>query len=120
MKIKFFRGGICQNIGEKSLEQLINEFVENPKINVLSISDPCITTVLEMEYVVVMVRYEVGERAAVAPGDNLSIKDAVWQLEGRFIRAALERTKGNSVSAARLLEISPRALHYKMLAYGIE
>ncbi len=51
--------------------------------------------------------------------DDLSLKTAAQRLEERFIRAALERTGGNRTQAAHLLEISLRALMYKIKDYGI-
>ena len=53
-------------------------------------------------------------------GDNLSIKQAERMMEMDLIRRALERTGGNRTHAARLLEISHRALLYKMKEYGLE
>jgi two-component system response regulator AtoC len=59
--------------------------------------------------------------AAVAEGapDDLSVKRATRALEERLIRAALERTGGNRTRAAELLELSYRALLYKIRDYGI-
>jgi len=54
------------------------------------------------------------------PGDSLSIKRAEELLERDFIRRALERTGGNRTHAARMLEISHRALLYKLKEYGLE
>ncbi|UCD85162.1 MAG: sigma-54-dependent Fis family transcriptional regulator [Deltaproteobacteria bacterium] len=54
------------------------------------------------------------------PGDKLSIKKGSRDLEIELIKRALERTKGNRTQAARLLEISYRALIYKIKEYGIE
>ncbi|MFN7952237.1 MAG: sigma-54 dependent transcriptional regulator [bacterium] len=61
-----------------------------------------------------------------APGDgagsdpeDLSIKRLGRRLEERLIRSALERTGGNRSRAARLLEISHRALLLKIKEYGI-
>ncbi|MCS6798652.1 MAG: sigma-54 dependent transcriptional regulator [Myxococcota bacterium] len=51
--------------------------------------------------------------------DEISIKKAVRRLEAELIRRALERTGGNRTRAARLLEISHRALLYKIKDYGI-
>ncbi|HVE85707.1 MAG TPA: sigma-54 dependent transcriptional regulator, partial [Myxococcales bacterium] len=51
---------------------------------------------------------------------DLSLKRAVRQLEETFIRAALRRTKGNRTRAAEVLEISHRALLYKIKEYGID
>ncbi|MHB8879074.1 MAG: sigma-54-dependent transcriptional regulator [Myxococcaceae bacterium] len=51
---------------------------------------------------------------------NLSLKRAMRELEETFIRAALRRTRGNRTRAAELLEISHRALLYKIKEYGID
>jgi two-component system, NtrC family, response regulator AtoC len=60
-------------------------------------------------------------RATAAPGDEseLSIKKATRSLEQDLIRRALGVTQGNRTNAAKLLEISHRALLYKMKEYGI-
>jgi DNA-binding NtrC family response regulator len=50
---------------------------------------------------------------------DLSIKKATRSLEAELIRRALEQTGGNRTNAARLLEISHRALLYKLKEYGI-
>jgi two-component system response regulator AtoC len=58
--------------------------------------------------------------AAAADFDGtLSVKRATRALEERLIRAALERTGGNRTRAAELLELSYRALLYKIKDYGI-
>jgi two-component system response regulator AtoC len=51
--------------------------------------------------------------------DELSIKKATRFLEQELIRRALGVTQGNRTNAAKLLEISHRALLYKMKEYGI-
>jgi len=51
---------------------------------------------------------------------NLSIKRAVLAIEQDLIRRALAKTRGNRVRAAELLEISHRALLYKIKDYAIE
>jgi len=51
--------------------------------------------------------------------DELSIKKATRELEQALIRRALGVTQGNRTNAAKLLEISHRALLYKMKEYGI-
>jgi two-component system, NtrC family, response regulator AtoC len=51
--------------------------------------------------------------------DSLSIKQATRQLEQQLIRKALTATSGNRTTAAKLLEISHRALLYKIKEYGI-
>jgi len=57
---------------------------------------------------------------AAAPADaDLSIKRQTEALERGLIRRALERTRGNRTRAARLLELSHRALLYKIKEYEI-
>ncbi len=51
--------------------------------------------------------------------EELSIKKATRALEADLIRKALVVTQGNRTNAAKLLEISHRALLYKMKEYGI-
>jgi two-component system, NtrC family, response regulator AtoC len=51
--------------------------------------------------------------------DDLSIKRAARRTEETLIRRALVRTGGNRTRAAELLEISQRALLYKIKEYGI-
>ena len=62
-------------------------------------------------------------RAAAPPADTelseLSIKKATRELEATLIARALGVTQGNRTNAAKLLEISHRALLYKMKEYGI-
>ncbi len=58
--------------------------------------------------------------ASPRAGDDLSLKRAVRELEESFIRAALRRTRGNRTRAAEVLEISHRALLYKIKEYGID
>ena len=53
-----------------------------------------------------------------AEGD-LSVKRRTEELERRLIRRALERTRGNRTRAARLLDLSHRALLYKIRDYGL-
>jgi two-component system response regulator AtoC len=62
---------------------------------------------------------ERGTPALPADGD-LSVKRAFRALEERLIRDALERTGGNRTRAAELLELSYRALLYKIKEYGID
>jgi two-component system, NtrC family, response regulator AtoC len=59
---------------------------------------------------------------AGGPGDlsgDLSIKRAARRVEEELIRQALARTGGNRTRAAELLEISHRALLYKIKEYGV-
>jgi len=67
------------------------------------------------------VRRAVGvERRSSDRQDCLSIKSAGEAMERSLIARALERTSGNRTHAAKLLEISHRALLYKLKEYGIE
>ena len=59
------------------------------------------------------------ERAGGADG-TLSVKRQTTELEKALIRRALEHTRGNRTRAARLLELSHRALLYKIREYGLE
>jgi two-component system response regulator AtoC len=52
--------------------------------------------------------------------DELSVKKHSEVLERRLIRMALERTGGNKTRAAELLELSSRALLYKIREYGLD
>ncbi|MBX7136349.1 MAG: sigma-54 dependent transcriptional regulator [Oligoflexia bacterium] len=53
------------------------------------------------------------------PDDNLSIKQRTKALEVDLIQKALKKTAGNRTHAARVLEISHRALLYKLKEYGL-
>jgi two-component system response regulator AtoC len=57
--------------------------------------------------------------APASDPDDLSIKRASRRMEEALIRRALARTGGNRTRAAELLEISQRALLYKIKEYGI-
>src|SRR5262249_44370190 len=57
-------------------------------------------------------------RVALARGD-LSIKRTMRFVEETLIRRALDHTGGNRTHASKLLEISHRALIYKIKDYGI-
>jgi two-component system response regulator AtoC len=52
--------------------------------------------------------------------DDLSVKRHGARLEKHLIQVALDRTGGNKTQAAELLELSPRALRYKIQEYGVE
>jgi len=57
---------------------------------------------------------------ALALGSGeLSIKKASRMIEETLIKRALEKTRGNRTAAAKLLEISHRALLYKIKDYGL-
>jgi two-component system response regulator AtoC len=51
---------------------------------------------------------------------GLSIKKGAREMEIRLIKEALNQTGGNRLRAARLLEISHKALLYKLKDYGLE
>ncbi len=61
-----------------------------------------------------------GPSATLQAGGDLSLKRAMRELEESYIRAALRRTKGNRTRAAEVLDISHRALLYKIKEYGID
>lgn len=50
---------------------------------------------------------------------ELSIKKSVRFIEETLIKRALEKTRGNRTAAAKILEISHRALLYKLKEYGL-
>ena len=54
------------------------------------------------------------------PEQDLSIKRRVEALERTLIERALARTGGNRTRAARLLDLSHRALLYKIREYGLD
>ncbi len=57
--------------------------------------------------------------SATLASDELSIKKTTRLIEQELIRRALESTNGNRTNAAKLLEISHRALLYKIKEYGL-
>ena len=52
--------------------------------------------------------------------DELSIKKMQRFMEKTLISRALEKTDGNRTAASKLLEISHRALLYKIKDYGLK
>ncbi|WP_224366865.1 sigma-54-dependent transcriptional regulator [Hyalangium versicolor] len=61
-----------------------------------------------------------GSPSVQQAGSDLSLKRAMRELEETYIRAALRRTRGNRTRAAEVLDISHRALLYKIKEYGID
>jgi two-component system, NtrC family, response regulator AtoC len=61
-----------------------------------------------------------GRWARHGSGRRAVRQEARRRLERRLIRQALERTGGNKTRAAELLELSSRALLYKIREYGLE
>jgi two-component system response regulator AtoC len=59
------------------------------------------------------------EPARSAPGGDFSMRRARRRFESDLIRRALEATGGNRTRAAKLLEISYRALLYKIKEHGL-
>jgi two-component system response regulator AtoC len=55
----------------------------------------------------------------ILPPHELSIKKVSKQMEKELIKRALQKSKGNRTQAAKMLEISHRALLYKIKDYGI-
>jgi len=55
----------------------------------------------------------------IAASLDLSVKRRTDALERVLIREALSRTQGNRTRAAKLLDLSHRALLYKIREYGI-
>ena len=53
-------------------------------------------------------------------GADLSVKRQGARLEKHLIQLALDRTGGNKTQAAELLDLSPRALRYKVQEYGVD
>ena len=76
---------------------------------------------IELPFLATVMNVQGGESEVVCDddGDELSIKKATRELEADLIRKALGVTSGNRTNAAKLLEISHRALLYKMKEYGI-
>jgi len=68
-----------------------------------------------------VVRHPAPEGSTVTmDGTDLSVKRQGARLEKHLIQLALDRTGGNKTQAAELLDLSPRALRYKVQEYGIE
>ena len=76
------------------------------------------TRVIDADYLGTVMKVQVPATSATDPG-ALSIKKATREIEADLIRRALGVTQGNRTNAAKLLEISHRALLYKMKDYGI-
>ncbi len=74
---------------------------------------------IELPFLATVMTVQGGEVACSDDGDELSIKKATRELEAKLIERALGVTQGNRTNAAKLLELSHRALLYKMKEYGI-
>jgi len=60
-----------------------------------------------------------GSQSTPVPS-GLSIKKGAREMEIRLIKEALKKTRGNRLQASRILEISHKALLYKLKEYGLE
>jgi two-component system response regulator AtoC len=83
----------------------------------------CEGSQIEVDALPERLRLAANAPAAATPSgpedDNLSIKRASRRSEEALIRRALQKTRGNRTRAAELLEISHRALLYKIKEFGI-
>ena len=74
---------------------------------------------IDLPFLASVIKLEEVAGSDPAAVDALSIKKATRELERTLIAQALVATGGNRTNAAKLLEISHRALLYKMKEYGI-
>ncbi len=74
---------------------------------------------IDLPFLASVMKLEEAADESVPDLDALSIKKATRELEQDLIKRALVATSGNRTNAAKLLEISHRALLYKMKEYGI-
>jgi two-component system response regulator AtoC len=74
-------------------------------------------THLPQEMVAPNARPSVAERPVLP--ESQSLLQAIEHLEREFITKALAQTDGNKAKAARLLDLSERALWYKVKKYGL-
>jgi len=76
--------------------------------------------ILNFESLPDVIRNQEVNPAIKAAANELSIKKMMAIMEQELIKKALEKTNGNRTWAAKLLEISHRALLYKIKRYGLE
>jgi two-component system response regulator AtoC len=84
---------------------------------VLSRGKPIDNMHLPQEMVVPNTRPSIAERPTLP--ESTSLPQAIEHLEREVIAKALSQTDGNKAKAARLLDISERALWYKVKKYGL-
>jgi len=125
--IKKFNQSLNKNvkgISQKALEVLMNyrwsgnvRELENTIERAMVLADG---ELIEWENLPMEIQYS-REETTILPlnDDEYSIKKASRLLEIALIKKALKKTKGNHSQSARLLEISHRALLYKIKDYGI-
>jgi len=75
---------------------------------------------LTVQHLPDLIRNQEVNPAIKAAANELSIKKMMAIMEQELIKKALEKTNGNRTWAAKLLEISHRALLYKIKRYGLE
>lgn len=125
--IKKFNQSLNKNvkgISQKALEVLMNyrwsgnvRELENTIERAMVLAD---RESIEWENLPMEIQFS-REETTILPlnDDEYSIKKASRLLEIALIKKALKKTKGNHSQSARLLEISHRALLYKIKDYGI-
>lgn len=79
----------------------------------------CDGTVITSELLPPAIKGGTNRRVAPLSDDNLSIKKAENAIERELICRALAKANGNRTHAAKMLEISHRALLYKLKEYGL-
>ncbi len=105
----------------RELENLIERAVVLCERTQLDVSDLPYEVVQPRIPVPAALRDAESEKAAQpVPSSDLSIKAATARLERELIARALHKTGGNRAAAARLLELSHRALLYKLRDYGLD
>ena len=77
-------------------------------------------TILQKHLPQHVLRYSKNQDLLDLPLDDLSIKRQTLMLEKQLIIRALRKTSGNRTRAAKLLDISQRALLYKLKEYEID
>jgi two-component system, NtrC family, response regulator AtoC len=112
------------DLDHKALEGLMNykwygnvRELENTIERAIVLTD---TNIIELENLPIEIQ-NFKEEFQLEPlaDEEYSIKKASKALETNLIKKALKKTKGNHTHSARLLEISHRALLYKIKEYGI-
>ena len=113
-----------KNIGHKALETLMSykwygnvRELENTIERAIVLSE---SNDIEFENLPVEIQnFKAEFQPEPMPDEEYSIKKTSKALEVNLIKKALKKTKGNHTHAARLLEISHRALLYKIKEYEI-
>jgi two-component system, NtrC family, response regulator AtoC len=61
----------------------------------------------------------VNNTSNLVKSESLSLREHIEEVEKRLIKTALERSEDNKSAASRLLDVSERALWYKIKKYGL-